>query len=76
MADSLIVLAVVIGASLAVRLLRRRFQEDDVRKPSALIEGRRQVGGTRCQVCRATVVEEDSRFCPRCGARLGRPIGS
>jgi len=27
-------------------------------------------GGRRCGVCRAAVVEEDSVFCPRCGARL------
>jgi uncharacterized OB-fold protein len=26
--------------------------------------------GGRCNVCGAAVVEEDSRYCPRCGAKL------
>jgi hypothetical protein len=25
----------------------------------------------RCPSCHAAIVEEDSRFCPKCGARLG-----
>jgi uncharacterized paraquat-inducible protein A len=42
--------------------------------------GRLASGGTRepddgqarrCGTCHAAVVEEDRRFCPRCGARLG-----
>jgi uncharacterized paraquat-inducible protein A len=27
----------------------------------------------RCGACRAAIVEEDSLFCPRCGARLKSP---
>ena len=28
--------------------------------------------GSRCNACGAAVIEEDSRFCPRCGTRLFR----
>jgi hypothetical protein len=46
----------------------------------SLFGGRAQVRATdrtaggwpgRCPSCHAAIVEEDSRFCPKCGARLG-----
>jgi rubrerythrin len=74
-AVSLIVLAVVIGGWLAVKW-RHWLQRDDVRESGRFRGAHSRVGGTRCHACRAAVVEEDSRFCPRCGERLGVPIGS
>ena len=34
-----------------------------------------RVSASRCNACGAAVIEDDSRFCPRCGARLSRLSG-